>query len=334
MSDTIARTIIGNSGAIRNLRGLIEIAGPTKLPVLIQGPTGSGKELVAAALHQASGRRGAFVAFNVCAIGETMFEDALFGHARGAFTGALVETAGFLLEANHGTAFFDEISGLQLGLQAKLLRAIETGEFRPIGAKRDVRSDFRVVSATNEPIDQLVADARVRSDLAHRIGGVILNVPSLAERPDDVPLLVRHFLERSGYGHLGVQAEAIGVLQEHDWPGNVRELKQLVEWAAVMSTDVLSADVLRVAMAHRSRAVVPSLTNGERGALRALLEEHAWDIDSAATSLGVHRATLYRRMKQLQLRRARLGLVSDSSRRANSRDTHATGATLDAALGV
>src|SRR3712207_954230 len=135
----IARTIIGESTAVRRLRALIEVAAPTRLAVLIQGPTGAGKELVAAALHAASGRRGRFVPFNVCAIGETMFEDALFGHVRGAYTGALSDAPGFLLEADGGTAFLDEVSGLQPVLQAKLLRAIETGEFRPIGAKRDAK---------------------------------------------------------------------------------------------------------------------------------------------------------------------------------------------------
>src|SRR6478609_4493907 len=135
--------LVGQSMPMRRLRDLISTIAPTRLPVLIEGETGTGKELVAALVHHRSRRRGRLVAFNVCAIGESVFEDALFGHVRGAYTGAIADTPGLLREADEGTAFLDEISGLPLGLQAKLLRAIETGEFRPIGARSDVHSDFR-----------------------------------------------------------------------------------------------------------------------------------------------------------------------------------------------
>ena len=319
---SVGSSIIGESRGIVRLREMIAIAARTKLPVLIQGPTGAGKELVAAALHEASGRRGSFVAFNVCAIGDSMFEDALFGHVRGAYTGALNDSPGFLVEADRGTAFFDEIGGLHASLQAKLLRAIETGEFRPIGGKRDVRSDFRVVSATNEAIGQLVAEKRMRADLAHRIGAVVLDVPALCERPDDVPLLVRHFLRQSGRAvdSAGITADAIRDLQAYHWPGNVRELRQVVEWAHVLEPGVITADITRVALAQRAQSHVSTETSSlERRELCDVLDRHEWNTESAARELGVHRATLYRRMRHLQLtslRRGRSGLSGESEARA------------------
>ena len=300
----ITRTIVGESTAVRRLRALIAVAAPTRLAVLIQGPTGAGKELVASALHAASGRRGRFVPFNVCAIGDSMFEDALFGHVRGAYTGAWSETPGFLLEADGGTAFFDEISGLQPMLQAKLLRAIETGEFRPIGAKRDAKSDFRVIAATNERLNVLIGERRFRSDLAHRIGGVIINVPSLAERVEDIPFLVRHFLDRADAAHVIVTPAALARLAAYHWPGNVRELKQTVEWAAALCEAELSEATVQAALAQRAHGIVVVSDEDlcvEGRALRQTLERHSWNTDAAARELGVHRATLYRRMKRLRL---------------------------------
>ena len=297
----IAELLVGESVPMAKLRALVLVAAPTTLSVLVHGPTGSGKELVAAALHHASGRRGRLVAFNVCAIGDAMFEDALFGHARGAFTGALGDTPGFLREADNGTAFLDEISGLPLTLQAKLLRAIETGEFRPVGAKHDVRSDFRVVAATNERLDQLVAEHRFRADLSHRIGAIVVHVPPLADRLEDVPLLANTFLRRMGRGHLPITADAVERLQSHAWPGNVRELKQIIEWAAALATRGIDGEI--VANALSQRASSPELDDRilERKRLRDALERVQWDTRLAARELGIHRATLYRRMKRLQL---------------------------------
>jgi two-component system NtrC family response regulator len=297
-----AESIVGESAAVRRLRTLIAVAAPTQLPVLVQGPTGAGKELVAAALHAASGRRGRFVPFNVCAIGDSMFEDALFGHVRGAYTGAFTDAPGFLREADGGTVFLDEVSGLQPMLQVKLLRAIETGEFRPIGAKHDVHSEFRVVTATNERLEQLIAEHRFRVDLAHRIGGVVIDVPPLAERLEDIPLLVRHFLDRAGAAHVSVTPEALARLCAHDWPGNVRELKKTVEWAAALIGEELAPEAVDCALAQWSHAAPANDSIAvERQLLRHTLERHHWNTLSAARELGVHRATLYRRMKRLRL---------------------------------
>ncbi|HEV8446143.1 MAG TPA: sigma 54-interacting transcriptional regulator [Gemmatimonadaceae bacterium] len=290
--------IVGESAPMRELRALIARVAPTRLPVLIEGPTGSGKELVAAQLHRASGRTGALVAFNVCAIGDTMFEDALFGHVRGAYTGAIGEAMGFLREANGGTAFFDEISGLPLPLQAKLLRAIETGVFRPIGAARDARSDFRPIAATNDDLAELVRDGRFRADLWHRLSGVVLRVPALVDRVDDIPMLARHFLGAAAR----VTDDATATLMTRAWPGNVRELRQVLEAARVFASGMIDAAAIDAAVANRSAAASkpnsPARSLAERSELVAALESAAWDTGRAACELGIHRATMYRRMKR------------------------------------
>ena len=288
--------LIGESAPMRELRALVARVGPTRLPVLIEGPTGSGKELVAAQLHRASGRSGALVAFNVCAIGESMFEDALFGHVRGAYTGAIGEAPGFLREANGGTAFFDEVSGLPLPLQAKLLRAIETGVFRPIGASRDARSDFRPIAATNDVLSALVRDGRFRADLWHRLSGVVLRVPPLVERVDDIPLLARHFATRAGRA---ISGDALAVLATYGWPGNVRELRQVIDAAGVFADGAIDAAAIDAAISNRgSSGTGPARSLAERSELVAVLESAAWDTVRAASELGIHRATMYRRMKR------------------------------------
>lgn len=293
--------LVGSSAPMRQLRALIATVAPTRVPVLIEGETGTGKELVAALLHRSSGRTGQFIAFNVCAIGDSMFEDALFGHTRGAYTGAVAESLGFLREANGGTAFLDEISGLPLALQAKLLRAIETGVFRPIGASRDARSDFRPIAATNESLTMLVDAGRFRADLRHRLSGIVLHLPSLAERADDIPELVSHFVRATGRG-LQPSADALTLLQETPWPGNVRELKQVVDSAAVFARDVLDRDAIEMAMIHRGPAARTGVHLGgrlaERTELVRLLEHSNWNAERAASTLGIHRATIYRRLKR------------------------------------
>ncbi|MDB4878549.1 MAG: acetoacetate metabolism regulatory protein AtoC [Gemmatimonadetes bacterium] len=295
--------MIGESEPIRRLRRMITAVAPARLPVVIEGETGTGKELVAAMLHRESGRDGSLIAFNVCAVGETMFEDALFGHARGAFTGAVGETLGFLREANGGSAFFDEIGGLAAPMQAKLLRALESGVFRPIGASRDAQSDFRTIAATNERVVDLVAAGRLRADLAHRLSGIVLSVPALAERVDDIPILAEYFAARARQNRpVSVTRRANRLLQERTWSGNVRELKQVVDAAMVFASDVLDIDSLDVALAHRSSGGSPvraDVIPGERRLFEQVLERAGWDTERVAAGLGVHRATVYRRIKRL-----------------------------------
>jgi DNA-binding NtrC family response regulator len=296
--------ILGESEAIRAVRVLIRKIAPRREPVLIQGPTGSGKELVAQALHAASGRPGRFVPFNVCAIPETMFEDSLFGHVRGAFTGAAGDSQGYLLEADKGTAFFDEVSGLSLPMQVKLLRAIETGEFRPVGARGDKRSSFRVVAALNEPLDEMLDTGRFRHDLAHRLGTFVIDVPPLETRMDDVPFLARHFAERAEHDHAPrpvLTPCALRALQQHDWPGNVRELRNVVfSTIALAETSTITGEMI---VRTLTRTVLGRSQEGRPGFQRKelikLLEACSWNTAEVARRLGVDRATVYRRMTAL-----------------------------------
>jgi DNA-binding NtrC family response regulator len=320
--NTCDSVMIGDSLPMQRLRMLVAAVAPTRIPVLIEGATGTGKELVAELLHRQSGRDGAFVAFNVCALGESMFEDSLFGHVKGAYTGAGGETLGFLREANGGTAFFDEISGLPPQLQAKLLRAIETGVVRPIGSTRDARSDFRTIAATNERLDDLVESGRFRADLAHRLSGLVLLVPSLADRVDDIPVLVEHFARRSRPNQaVTVTRAAMHVLQGRPWPGNVRELKQVVESSLAFSRDAIDVDALNMVLMQRSRASSGGPRAAgfvERQRLLEVLATASWDTTRAATMLGVHRTTVYRRMR-------RLGIVTPESSDVIARGVDARG---------
>lgn len=294
--------LIGDSPVMRQLRAKILRAGHTDLPVLIEGPTGSGKELVAQALHIASGRAGRFVAFNVCAITDAMFEDTLFGHVRGAFTGATADSSGYLFEANLGTLFLDEIGGLPLSPQMKLLRAIETKTFRAVGARADRRSDFRVVSATNNRVAELLAAGRLREDLFERLAGVLIQAPSLSERLEDIPALAEHFLagradQTRSYRLTG---GALRALLDYDWPRNVRQLKRTIERAvAFASGDTIGREDILQARDQVGGNGQPPADEFERRRLMTVLIECGTDTALAGERLGVHRGTVYRRMAQL-----------------------------------
>jgi DNA-binding NtrC family response regulator len=297
----VDQILIGHSAAMAHVRGIVEMVAPTTLPVLIQGPTGAGKEVVATALHALGQRRGALVAFNVCAIGDSVFEDALFGHVRGAFTGAVSDSAGLLREADGGTLFLDEVSGLPLTSQAKLLRAIETRRFRPVGARFDVSSDFRVIAATNERITDLVASGRFREDLAHRLGAVVIEVPALRSHVEDLRSLALHFLQGIR-ADLYLDSDALALLEQYPWPGNIRELKQVLEWAAIWSGASVTRHAVATALATRfGSPVVVSDVQSERQTLLAALERTGWDTKATATALDVHRATVYRLMRRYAL---------------------------------
>jgi len=303
--------IVGQSDAICRLRARVAQLAPLGLPVLIEGPTGSGKELVAEALHLASGRSGRFVALNVCALSETMFEDALFGHARGAFTGALSDRDGYFAEADGGTLFLDEIGGLPLASQAKLLRVLETREFRPLGARRDRRSDCRVVAATNDDLAAHVRAGRMRADLYHRLRGALVRVPSLSERTGDVPLLAQHFASRTGHdagAGSALLSGALPALARHPWPGNVRQLRYVVEYLVALAPGgpdggALVSEVLDQLANDGPGASTAGEQTEERRALHTLLDRHGWDVLSAAREWGTSRASMYRRMERLGVRR-------------------------------
>jgi DNA-binding NtrC family response regulator len=292
---------VGSSPLMQELRIQIARAAPTWLPVLIEGPTGSGKELVARALHSGSGRTGPLVRVNVCAIAETLFEATMFGHVRGAFSDAITDRVGLLAEADQGTLFFDEISGLTLGTQSKLLRAIETGVFRQVGARADRSSDFRLVSATNIPLDEAVRTGSFRADLRYRLCGATIRVPALAEHPEDIPALARHFAREARVaGTKKLSDGALSTLEGQRWPGNVRQLRSIVECAVAFSEgpNIGRDDVLRVLEQDRS----PKLSDAadvERRRLSDILRAFEWDTKRTAEYFGVHRASIYRRMQQL-----------------------------------
>jgi DNA-binding NtrC family response regulator len=314
----LAGILVGVSAAMRSVRRDIMRFGATRLPVLVQGPTGTGKELVARALHMVSRRPGALVAFNVCALNDGMFEDALFGHVKGAFTGAARDAPGYLAEANGGSLFLDEISGLRLESQPKLLRALETGTFRPVGAHRDRVSDFRIVSASNEDLQARVREDRFREDLLHRLGGFTVHLAPLAQRPEDIPPLAAHFARQLGSPFTEIEPAAIDYLMGRPWSGNVRELRYTVERALVFAAGatVTVADVRRASIGTLATSS-PTVEAIQKDVLLAALHRSNWDPSRVATELGVHRATVYRWM-----RRHRVATPPRAPVRANGSSDH------------
>ena len=303
----LAGVLIGDSPAMRETRAMVERLAPSSLSVLIEGPTGVGKELVAQALHRQSGRHGRLVAVNVCAIPDAMFESLLFGHVRGAFTGAVNDHVGHLTEAHGGTLFLDEIGELPLHLQAKLLRVLETRTFRKVGGRHDEGSDFRLVVATNAELGRAVAAGRFRADLAYRFGAAVIRVPSLQQRQEDIPALAAHFATLVSAQPRQLSPAALRVLQAYDWPGNVRELRHVIEFASALSPDVsLEADAIVAAIGHRASSSTESarapgftpMEDQERRALVQCLERHGWHVPSVARELGVTRKTVYARIQR------------------------------------
>lgn len=297
--------IIGSSPVMRHLRETILRVGPTRLPVLILGPTGAGKELVARGLHLASGRSGSFESCNVCALNPSLFESAVFGHVRGAFTGAVRDARGHLADANGGTMFFDEIGGLVLESQAKLLRALDGYGFRPVGATRDCRSDFRLVSATNDDLRGMVNAGRFRADLWYRLTGVTVHVPPLSARLDDLADLSEHFLTR-GSEHADrqyVTNAGIQVMRAHSWSGNVRELSLTLERAALFATGHVIDGAHVAAAIDYANAGAPSAPadRARREKLIAAMNASGGETRAAAQLLGVSRPTLYRHLSAVGL---------------------------------
>jgi DNA-binding NtrC family response regulator len=232
--------LIGNTAAMLEVSRRVRLVAPRSTPVLIEGPTGSGKELVAQALHRLSSRsRKAFVALNCAAIPEALLEAELFGHTRGAFTGAVHGRTGRIETADGGTLFLDEIGEMPLALQSKLLRFVECGELQRVGDNETVKVDVRIIAATHRPLGRNAAEGLFRSDLYFRLAVFLIRTPSLAERSEDLPQLVGHFLEKMGRTEpvKRIDAAAMEQLAGHAWPGNVRELEHVLERAAILAGD-------------------------------------------------------------------------------------------------
>jgi DNA-binding NtrC family response regulator len=306
--------LVGESPAMENLRRLIARVGPSDAAVLITGETGTGKERVARALHLASGRKGRFVAINCAAIPATLLESELFGHEKGAFSGATARRPGRFEQAHGGTLFLDELGDMPLELQAKLLRALETKEVERLGGTGPIAVDVRILAATHQDLSRAVQEGRFRQDLFFRLNVMPLAVPPLRERPEDLLPLARAFAAEIAGPHvpLGVAPGAEAVLRAYRWPGNVRELRNVIERLNLLRGDgplTLTAGSLEGAAAPGPHAARPSLgeksyrehvEDFERELIRAALEEGG-SIAGAARLLQVDRGNLYRRIKALGL---------------------------------
>jgi Nif-specific regulatory protein len=299
--------LIGNSAALRQLRQLIERAGPRPSTVLIQGESGSGKELVAQGLHRHSPRRhGPLVVLNCAAIAPTLLEAELFGHVKGAFTGAVADRPGLFQQADEGTLFLDEIGELSPDCQAKLLRVIEGKGFRPVGGTAEVQTDVRIIAATHRDLERLVEQGDFRQDLFFRLCVIRLHVPPLRQHPEDIPALVDYFMDLfAGTGGRRAQLTpaALARLQEYAWPGNVRQLRAVLENAVMMSeADLVDAgDLMLPAPLAVDQPASLNLEDVEAWAIRKALQKTERNLAQAARLLGITRETLNAKRKKYRI---------------------------------
>ena len=328
--------LVGQSPRIRNVLRMVEKLGRCRWPVLLLGETGTGKEVVARSIHNVHAT-GPFVTIDCSSLVGPLMESELFGHVKGAFTGAVTPKTGLIETANGGTAFFDEIGELPLDLQAKLLRVLQEKEFRPVGSLLQKRSDFRVIAATNRDLAKEVEKGTFRQDLFYRLNVVNLRLAPLRDRKEDIPALLAHFLGRHGKGHTFTQ-ETLEAMLSYDWPGNVRELENCIQHMVAINTGPLlhaaelpsmlqnhlivkKAQALSVAVGFQALSKPPGeassherrgpqesnyspiipLTQIERRAILEALEYTKGDRAIAANLLGIGRTTLYRKLKEYQL---------------------------------
>jgi DNA-binding NtrC family response regulator len=298
--------LLGRSPGMMTVYKQIAHAASAEAPVLIIGESGTGKELVARAVHQ-HGNRSAkpFVPINCGALTETLLESELFGHIKGSFTGAIADAKGVFQTAHTGTVFLDEVGEMSPALQVKLLRVLQEGEVRSVGSSRPAKVDVRIVAATNVDVERAVVDGKFRQDLFYRLGVVIINLPPLRERRDDIPLLIERFL-KGACAKAGKQVdltpEAIEALTAHQWPGNVRELENLIERLVVFSrgSRIDVGDLPQTvtprppALERRLFDDLPSLEEIERRYLLHVLEQVSHNRTRAAEVMGIDRRTLYR----------------------------------------
>lgn len=309
-ADAWREGIISRSAAMEEALRQARLVADSESNVLIQSESGTGKELLARALHRASRRAsGPFVAVNCSAIPESLLESELFGHSKGSFTGATQSRKGLFESADGGTLFMDEVGDMPLAFQAKLLRVLQDGEVRPVGANRTLPVDVRVVSATHRDLEQAVETGDFRADLFYRLNVVRLDLPPLRERRDDIPLLVRHFLsrvnERNGRHIEGFAPDAMEALMAASWPGNVRQLQNVVEQAAALSTtEIVPASLVQRALRADPSGVLPlaeARDRFEREYLEALLQITAGNVSSAARLAGRNRTEFYKLLKRHHL---------------------------------
>ena len=303
--------IVGKSRQIRELLAVIRKVADSKGTVLITGESGTGKELVARAVHSLSPRRDRrFMPVNCCAIPETLLDSMLFGHVQGAFTDAVENRQGLFEIADQGTLFLDEIGDLPIGLQAKLLRAIEEREILPLGGTRPVRVDIRLIAATNQDLRARIREGAFREDLYYRLNVVEIRVPPLRERTEDIPLLVDHFLRKYNKelnkNYRGATPEALRILMNYSWRGNVRELENVIERGMILGSppylrpENLPSNLLDEAGGADAAAedLRKAVRNFERRHIQWVLEKAGYDKQRAARALGISLATLYRKLEE------------------------------------
>ncbi len=310
--------IIGHSAAMKKVFETIEKVAPSDGTVMITGASGTGKELVARAIHYNSKRsRNRFAAINCGAIVETLFESELFGHKKGAFTGAVADKDGMLKVAEGGTLLLDEISEMPFQLQVKLLRALEQKEITPVGSNDPIVIDVRIIAATNRNLREEVAHNRFREDLFYRLNIVDIHLPRLAEREDDIPLLVSHFIEvfrkQMGKNVKGLTNRAMDMLMRYAWPGQVRELQNVIERAMIFCSDEyidethLPADLQQSSSSSNAFSIPSSMTfkdavhQFERQLIEKKLAHYPHDKEAAAKEFGMSLSTLYRKMEEYKI---------------------------------
>ena len=317
--------IVGHDHRMLRVYDMIQSVADTKATVLITGESGTGKSLIARAIHRASSRRNEpFVEVACGALPETLLESELFGHVAGAFTGAVGEKLGKFKQADGGTIFLDEVSTASPNMQVKLLRVLQDLEFEQVGGTKTFTVDTRVILATNDDLSKGVAEGRFRQDLYYRINVINIELPPLRERISDIPLLARHFLDRmareSGKQVQGFSEEAMHALQAYRWTGNVRELQNVIERAVLLGKggiiglqDLPSGLAAAGPMALEpieGRSLKQALANPERQIILDVLEAHEWNRTATADALGINRTTLYKKMKRLGLDRPREAAVA------------------------
>jgi DNA-binding NtrC family response regulator len=313
------QNIIGKSAAIQQVFDLIAQVAPRRSTVLIQGESGTGKELVAKAIHSSSGRADApFIAINCGNIPSELLESELFGHVRGAFTGATSSKKGLFEVADGGTLFLDEVAALSLEIQSRLLRVIQEREFRRLGGLENIKVDVRIIAATNMDLQLALQKGAFRDDLYYRLNVIVIKIPPLRERAEDIPLLSEHFIKKYGEENqrsgLFLEPSAMKVLMDYEWPGNVRELENIIERSVVLSPgNSIRSDLFPKNICAPASKTPPSLTqdaaslkervgNFEKAIIMDALEKTDWNQKKAAQMLSVNATTLNEKLKRLRIR--------------------------------
>ena len=316
------RNILGKSAPMQQVFDLIARVAPRRSTVLVQGESGTGKELVAKAIHAASGREDApFIAINCGNIPSDLLESELFGHVRGAFTGANIAKMGLFEAANGGTLFLDEVATISMEIQSKLLRVIQEREFRRLGSLETIKVDVRIIAATNTDLHANVIQGTFRDDLYYRLNVIVIKIPPLRERTEDIPLLIEHFIhkyaEENQRDTFLLQPAALKTLMDYPWPGNVRELENVIERAVVLAPgNSIGVDLFPKNLtmpisetpdpeAREGTSLKERVGNYEKSLILAALEKADWNQKKAAQSLSVNTTTLSEKLKRFKIRESR-----------------------------